>query len=166
MPRITISVVVLALEIGALTACDRPVNPLGPGLISSTPAATFSAQLRPQSLPLVPLLGFGCPSAFPFETTFDVVIGSATTDLFFRTVTLQPFDGFGHPGPLVAFNAIDVFGAAGSPLIPAGTTRSFGLHPQFGCGLSVPQSLAAEIVLADAFGSVRHLTLNAAFAHQ
>jgi hypothetical protein len=163
MPRNAVSFLVLALSLTAFSACDRPVIPTAPGAITSTPSAAFSAQLNPQSLPLVPLQGFGCPSSSPFQTAFNVVVGSASSDLFLREITLQPFDRAGIGGSRFSLSAADITGVAGAAFIGAGNRRTFNVSHRFGCGISIPQVLAIDVIVADSIGLVHHATLNADF---
>lgn len=163
MPRFVIRLVVTTLLIGAMAACDRPDTAASPGTISFAPSLSTSVQLIPQALPLVPMHGFVCPSSSPFATSFNLVVGAANSDLLFDRVTLQPFDVFGVGGRSTVLTSADLTGISGSALIRAGSTRRFALQPQFGCGLSLPQSLIAEVVLTDSFGSPHRTTLNASF---
>ena len=119
-------------------------------------------QLIPQLLPLIPMPGFICPLTSPFTTRFNLVIGAAPTNLFFQQLTLRPVDGHGVTGLSTILTTIDIAGSASS-LVSAGATRTFPVQPQFGCGVSVPEFVIAEIVLLDSFGSPHHTTVKAPF---
>ena len=148
---------------GALAACDRQTTPLAPGSIVFSPNAAASIQLVPQALPISPLGSFACPMSSPFATSFNLVVGAANTDLVFQRLTLQPFDGRGVAGLSTVLTAENVVGVSGSPLIAARTSRTFALHPAFGCGISAPRSLFTELILVDGFGSTHRSTLTARF---
>jgi hypothetical protein len=149
------------LLIGATTACETQPA----GRIAFVPTAAVSpipVQLIPQALPLVPLAGFICPLSSPFTTSFNLVIGTVPTNLFFQGLTVQPIDQNGVAGLSTVLTTTEIAGS-GSALITAGTTRTFLLQPQFGCGVSVPQVFLTDIVLVDSFGSVHHTTLKTPF---
>jgi hypothetical protein len=107
--------------------------------------------------------GFSCPSTFPFQTTFDLLVGAASTNLFLQRIVVQPFDTLGLGGSALTLTSGGMSNITGSGLIPAGSTRSFTLTPRFGCGLSLPERLAIDIFLADAFGTIHQRALTAQF---
>jgi hypothetical protein len=161
MPRSPIYLAAAALLVAATTACEtQPAG--GIAFVPTVAASPAQIQLIPQSLPLIPVLGSICPLSSPFTTRFNLVIGTATTDLFLQRLTLQPIDAFGVAGVSTILTTTDIVGS-GSTLVGAGATRTFPLQPQFGCGVSAPQFFVADIVLADLFGSLHHTTLKAPF---
>ncbi len=162
MPRCLICVAAATLLVCATTACET--QPSGTIAFAPTTAAVSPApvQLIPQTLPLIPLSGSICPLSSPFTTRFNLVIGAATTNLSFQRVTLQPIDNRGVIGLSTILTGAEIAGS-GSMVVSAGTTRTFPLQPQFGCGVSVPEFFIADIVLLDSFGSLHHTTLKAPF---
>jgi hypothetical protein len=161
MPRCVICFAAATLLIAATTACETQPS----GTITFAPTAAVSpapVQLMPQALPLIPLSGSLCPLSSPFTTRFNLVIGAASTNFSFQRLTLRPVDRRGVTGVSTILTAMDIAGS-GSAVVSAGATRTFPLQPQFGCGVSVPEFLLAEIVLLDSFGSPHHTTLKAPF---
>jgi len=141
------------------TACDvdyrdRPHLATFSPIAEITPFITTS--IFPTAIVVVPVFGFGCGLFPSLATNFDLVISvSGKSDLFLRETTFRLLDGT-HRGetPLLVSTA-DLEGKFGPTLVRAGTRRSFGFAPQFGCGTFVPRSLSADIVLVDSVG-MRH----------
>ena len=117
----------------------------------------FTTSFLPQRLGIAPIFGLRCP-LFPSVTTrFDlVVISAGGRDLFMNEVTFRLLDGSNVGGSPLLVSARDLSARIGSTLIPAGTRRTFGFDPQFGCRF-LPLSLEAEIILLERSG-FRHAT--------
>jgi len=147
-------------------ACDNdngpskvPLTNFGSGpLVSTIP---FTTSIVPQRLAFSPIFGFGCPTFPALGTRFDLVIVSASRDLFIGEVTLNLLDGTHVGGSPLLVSARDLNARFGSTLVPAGSRRTFVFDPQFTCVRFVPQLLEAQLTLLERSGA-RHTTTIAA----
>lgn len=168
--RTAVLVVGLAMGSLVLAGCDSrrgqfsvgdPVAPTSPAFsVSST--SSIAVHAAPLPLPLVPVTGFGCPFAQPFQAPFNlVIVGDHSVDFVLTQVQFSPFDLMGVPGDPLLISTNDLNARFGSTTIPAGTSRAFPFSPQFGCGLSHPGSLGIQVTLVDPFGRPRPLSVTA-----
>jgi hypothetical protein len=153
-------VVPIALSL-ACAGCDTQIRArvaavslVGP--VASVPVVRFS----PQTLMPLPTAGFGCPQVQPFTTVFDLIVdGRGSMDVFLTQVTIRFVDGSSFGGSPLIFSNGDLSARFGQTLVPADTTRAFGFTPQFGCGVSRPHTIVADIVLLDRQGSNHPMSL-------
>jgi len=104
--------------------------------------------MSPSFVGLRPLSGFAC-SGFVFGTSFNLVIAANAQDLTLDSVTIHMIDGTNLGGPSVTIPTPQLAEQFGSTVVPAGTTRAFGLQPVFPCVGSQPHTLTATAVLLD-----------------
>jgi hypothetical protein len=145
-----------------LTACDQ--HQTGTFAVGSTsaPSPLLSAQILPQTLSLIPVKGFSCPVTPPFTTGFDLVITpQSRVDTLLNQVSFNFLNGSSISGSPLFFAVDDLARLFGSTLIPAGASRAFTFRPTFGCGSLRTTSMTARIVLVDATGASREVTLSA-----
>ena len=150
----------VAVAIVAAACDDDNNNSTKTPLVSFAPLVNtvpFTTAIVPSRLGITPVLGLGCP-VFPSVTThFDLVIISASRDLFMNELTIRLLDGTHVGGSPLLVSARDLEAKFGSTLIPAGLRRGFGFDPQFGCGRFLPFFLEAEVILLERSG-FRHAT--------
>ena len=104
--------------------------------------------MSPSFVGLRPLSGFAC-SGFVFGTSFNLVIAANAQDLTLDSVTIHMIDGTNLGGPSVTIPTPQLAEQFGSTVVPAGTTRAFGLQPVFPCVGRQPHTLTATAVLLD-----------------
>jgi hypothetical protein len=150
-------VAVFVAVVMAAAACDDnngpskvPLTNFGSGpLVSTIP---FTTSIFPPRLGITPIFGLRCPTLPSVTTRFDLVIIAVGRDLFLDEVTLSLLDGSNRGGSPLLVSARDLNARFASTLIPAGTRRTFGFDPQFGCGRFLPLSLEADVVLLERSG--------------
>jgi len=151
--------IVIVVAAVMMAGCDRKeVN--GPTTIAFAPTLAIGAQFSPQTLSLA---GFTttCASRSVFTTGFDlVIVQTRPVNLFLDRVTLHLIDG-SNLGASIFFPRAELNSLFGSTLV--GSRRAFGFQPQFGCGPRRPRSIVADVVLTDAEGNSRSVSVNAAF---
>jgi len=153
----------------ASTGCDRPANPNGPAAFAFEPTGptvntAATAQIQPQTLPVIPAPIFACPSSSPLTTSLNLIIASPATAVTLSQVGFQIFDINGLAAAPTLLTSTQLNGQFGTTTVAAGTTRSFALQPQFGCGIAAPASLATSLVLTSLTGIPRQMTLTTRFA--
>ena len=162
-PRFTAHfALMLAAAFLTFPACSDSGSATGQAGLVSSPTAAFAASVSPANVTLLSLSRTGCPTAQPFLTHMNLVLGPLQTDFFMDRVTLLFADGFGARSTLI-FSSTDLLLAFNNTRIIAGTRRSFALSPQFGCGLARPQTVNALISLVDGSGLRREATATATF---
>jgi hypothetical protein len=125
-----------------------------------SPTVSLGTQIFPQTLPFIPL-NTVCPLAPAFSTSFDLIFAtSPQVNVFMDRVTLHLIDG-SNVGPSITFPRPLLNSMFGSTLIVS--NRAFAFQPNFGCGLTLPRSIAADVFLIDAFGATRNVTVRANF---
>jgi hypothetical protein len=156
------------------SACGSPnPNPASPGIafagvggsaLTSPTTIVVGATLTPTTLPLVtlPLAGAGCPAVQPYSTDFNLVINAQTGPLALNQVVFQFVNGASVSGSPVAMSPADLESMFGTTTILPGQTRSFGFQPQFGCGLTLPQTMVLTAFVGDGHGQTQQVTLRAA----
>ena len=147
----------------ALLACDdaknRTVMFSNTGLFS--PTLAVSPQIFPQRLPFTTLTTIGCPLAPAFTTSFDLIFATSPgVNVFMDRVTLRLIDG-SSLGSSITFPRPALNDMFGSTLIV--NNRAFAFRPNFGCGLTLPRSIAADVFLVDGAGAARSMTVSAGF---
>jgi len=149
-----IPLVVAAL---AVAACDDPISRRGT-TIAFAPTAAIVAQFSPQVLPFA-VVTSSCAAGPVFTTGFSLVIFQEQPS-FLDQVTLHLLDGT-NLGTSITFPRSQLTGMFGSTLVAG--SRAFSFQPQFACGLRHPRSLVADVVLLDADGNSRNVSVSAAF---
>ena len=149
-----IAILVAAL---AVTACDDVIS-RRPTSIAFSPTPESAAQFSPQVLPFA-LVTSSCAVGPVFTTGFNLVIFQERPS-FLDHVTLRLLDGT-NLGPSITFPRSQLTGMFGSTLVAG--SRAFSFQPQFACGLRHPRSLVADVVLTDADGNSRNVSVSAAF---
>ena len=150
-----IAILVAAL---AVAACDDVISRRGTS-IAFSPTPEIAAQFSPQVLPFA-LVTSSCAVGPVFTTGFNLVIFQERPS-FLDQVTLHLLDGTNVGGPSITFPRSQLTGMFGSTLVVS--SRAFSFRPQFACGLGRPRSIRADIVLIDASGSSRNVSVSAAF---
>ena len=152
-----IAIVVAAV---AVAACENTTNG-SRASIGFSPTPAIAAQFSPQTLPIT-LVTTTCASGPVFTTGFDlVIVQTLPVNVFMDQVRLHLLDGTNVGGPSITFPRSQLNAMFGSTLVVG--TRAFGFRPQFGCGLRRPLGIVADVVLIDAEGSHRGVSVNAAF---
>jgi hypothetical protein len=133
------------------------------GKFSSTesfvPSPAIGLQIFPQALP-VATVSTSCPLGQPFTIPFTLLIVSPSQfDLSMDRVTFHLIDGTNIGGPAVTFPRPGPNGMFGSTL--AIGTNSFSFTPDFGCVVTRPHAIAADVVLTDRAGGTRNLSASA-----
>ncbi len=129
--------------------------------IGFSPTAAIAAQILPQTLPFAAVTT-ACAVGPVFTTGFDLLIAETrAVNVFMDRVTLHLLDGTNVGGPSITFPRSQLNAMFGSTLVAG--TRAFSFRPQFACGLRRPGSIAADVLLIDAEGSVQSVSVNAAF---
>ncbi len=138
-----------------LSACDRETHPFSRlEVIGPTPSSR--TVIVPPMLVLSPVSGGRCP----LTTAFDLVIDHpGRSDVFLDQVTIRLLDGSSVGGSPVLMSSADLEARFGSRHVRSGTSRRFGLQPRFGCEAFFPRSVRTDVVLRDAAGLVRTMTL-------
>ena len=145
----------------AVAACENTTNGSRGSIAFSPTPAIAAAQFFPQTLPIA-LVTTTCASGLVFTTGFDlVIVQTGPVNVFMDQVTLHLLDGTNIGGPSITFPRPQLNAMFGSMLVAG--TRAFGFQPQFGCGLQRPVGIVAEVVLIDAEGSRRSVSVNARF---
>jgi hypothetical protein len=141
----------------SFNACDRPaIGPNGASAISffGAPSSFNGPSVQPSVLSFERLSAFSCPLLPPFTTSLALSVTSpANTDVSLSQVSFQFLGVDGSAGVPLQFASTDLIGLFGSTVILGGTSRVFGFTPAFGCGISLPGSLAIRTVFVDSFGS-------------
>jgi hypothetical protein len=145
----------------AMAACDRTTNSSGT-LIAFGPTPAIAARISPQTLALFVSTTTACTSGSAFTTGFDlVIVQTGSVDVFIDQVMLRLIDGTDLGGPSITIPQRQLNSMFGSTLVVG--TRAFSFKPQFARGLMRPRSLAGKVVLKDAEGIVRTVSVDAAF---
>lgn len=148
----------------AVASCDRETREHGSVIaFGPTPGIAWqiSAQFFPQTLPFS-LFTTACGARPFFTPAFDLVLAQPqSVNFFLERVTFRMVDGTSLGGPSVTFPNTQLNSMFGSTLIVG--SRAFSFRPQFGCNLTRPRSIFADVVLIDAFGSIRNISVNAPF---
>jgi hypothetical protein len=149
----------------ALLACDDAQKTRQTGMFSNmglfAPTLAVGTQISPQRLPFTALTTIACPLAPAFTTGFELIFAtSPQVNVFMDRVTLRLIDG-SSVGPSITFPRPLLNEMFGSTLIVS--NRAFAFRPNFGCGLRLPRSIAADVVLMDGAGSTRNVTVSAGF---
>ena len=151
------AIVVAAVAIGG---CDRTTNTSGT-LIALAPTPPIAAQISPQTLPLF-VATTPCASGAAFTTGFDLVIAqTGSVDVFIDQVVFRLIDGTVLGGPSVTMSQPQLNAMFGSTVVAG--RRAFPFEPQFACGLTRPWSIASRVVLKDAHGMARTVSVDAPF---
>jgi hypothetical protein len=151
---------VIVVVAAAVAACDRDTNRRGTS-IAFSPTLAIGAQISPQTLPFATVTA-ACASGSLFTTDFDLVIVlTRQVNVFMDRVTLHLLDGTNVGGPLLTFPRAQLNAMFGSTLVVG--TRAFSFRPQFGCGTKRPRSLVADVILIDADGNGRSVSITAEF---
>jgi hypothetical protein len=150
-----IAILVAAL---AVAACDDVISRRGTS-IAFSPTPEIAAQFSPQVLPFA-LVTSSCAVGPVFTTGFNLVIFQERPS-FLDQVTVHLLDGTSVGGPAITFPRSQLNGMFGSTLVVS--SRAFPFRPQFACGLGRPRSIRADVVLIDANGSSRNVSVSAAF---
>jgi hypothetical protein len=138
-----------------LAACDRESRPFSRVVVVG-PTSPVRTTIVPQTLILNPIAGGRCPST----TAFDLVIDQQGRNaLFIEQVTIRLLDGSSVGGSPVLMSAADLTARFGSTEVRPGVTGRFGLQPRFGCETFLPRSLRTEVLLRDASGVPRTMSL-------
>jgi len=151
-------VIAILVAMFAVAACDDVISRRGTS-IAFSPTPEIAAQFSPQVLPFA-LVTSSCAVGPVFTTGFNLVIFQEHPS-FLDHVTLHLLDGTNLGGPSITFPSSQLNGMFGSTLVV--NSRAFSFRPQFACGLGRPRSIRADIVLVDANGSSRNVSVSAAF---
>jgi hypothetical protein len=150
----------------ACAACDRPVNSNTPNGLHFAPTGIVfvsAAQIQPAVLPVVASPVFFCPASPPLSTSFGLVVTASTSDLSLNQVALTVNDVNGIAGAPTLISPAGLTTLFGVLSVPAGTTRTFPLSAQFGCGLAAPASLVV-VATFESGGVSRQMTATGHFA--
>jgi hypothetical protein len=133
------------------------------GKFSSTgsflPSPLIGLQIVPQALP-VATVSTTCPLGQSFAIPFTLVIVSPSQfDLAMDRVTFHLIDGTNIGSPAVTFPRPGLNSMFGSTFVIG--TSAFSFTPDFGCVVTQPQAVAADVVLIDRTGGTRNLTASA-----
>jgi hypothetical protein len=152
-----IAIVVAAV---AVAACENTSSGRH-AAIGFSPTLAIGAQFSPQTLPIA-LVTTTCALSPVFAPGFDlVIVHTGPANVFMDRVTLHLLDGTNVGGPSLTFPRSQLNTMFGTTLVVS--TRAFGFRPQFGCGPRRPRGIVADVVLIDAEGSSRSVSVNAAF---
>ncbi len=144
----------------AVAACENTTSGRHPS-IGFSPTLAIDAQFSPQTLPLA-FVTTTCAFSPVFTTGFNLLfVQTGHENVFMDRVTLHLLDGTNVGGPSITFPRQQLDAMFGSTLVVG--TRAFGFRPQFACGLRRPLGIVADVVLIDAEGSGRSVSVNAAF---
>src|ERR1700730_16425511 len=123
-----------------------PTPPIGLQIVPQVPVPTVSTE--------------ACALGQSFTIPFTLVIVSPSqSDLLMDRVTFHLIDGTNIGSPAVTFPRPGLDNMFGSTLVIG--TSTFTFTPDFGCVVTQPQSIAADVVLIDRTGSTRILTASA-----
>jgi hypothetical protein len=127
---------------------------------SFAPTSAIAAQISPQTLSLTTAGGVGCPLAFALSTDFDLVlVPSRHVTFSMDRVTLHLIDGSNVGGAALTFQRPQLTGMFGSTVVDG--IRAFRFRPHFGCGITRPRSILADVVLIDSLGNPLNVTASA-----
>jgi hypothetical protein len=157
------TLIILCILCATLTllACDDNKAAILRGSEVFVPTAVIDTQIFPQFLPFTPITTIACPLFPAFTTDFDLIFAtSVRNNTFMDRVTLSLIDGT-HVGSSITFPRSKLDGMFGSTLIVS--NRAFAFRPDFGCGVALPQSIRADVVLVDGGGATRNVTAGASF---
>jgi hypothetical protein len=124
---------------------------------SFVPTPPIGLQIVQQVLP-VPAVSCALGQSFTIPFTL-VIVSPSQFDLSLDRVTFHLIDGTNIGSPAVTFPRPGLTNMFGSTLV-IGTT-AFTFTPDFGCVVTQPQSIAADVELIDRTGSKRILTARA-----
>jgi hypothetical protein len=117
-------------------------------------------QIFPQALPVPTGSTATCLLGQSFTMPFTLVIVSPSQfDLSMDRVTFHLIDGTNIGTPAVTFPRPGLNNMFGSTVVIGRSTFTF--TPDFGCVVTRPQAIAADVVMIDRFGSTRILTARA-----
>jgi hypothetical protein len=140
----------------ALYACSGGVIVAPSG---ASTAAVVSASIGVAATPPGPFVNYGCAVTPQAAPAFDIVIATTrTADL--ESVTIRLINGSELGGPKITFPQAPLTTEFGTTRIIAGTPRTFTFSPQFECGSSRPQSVAADIAVVELSGEVHRITVS------
>jgi len=120
-------------------------------LVPSAPATQPPAMLNPPPFQIIPSIGALCPVTPPFTTTMNVIVGPVPQTVSVNSMAFSFSDAAGASSQFT-LPPSGLIGIFGSTTIVAGTTRTFTVHPQFGCGSGVPQLVNVQIFFLDTGG--------------
>jgi hypothetical protein len=151
----------IVLTLSLLSVVTAACDPSPASVALSTGPSSFAAgaKFSPTLIPLTPLAGTRCASGFAFGTSFHLVITTGVHDLRMDSATFQLLDGTHLGGPSVTIPSMEFATRPTLLFIPAGTTRDFFLHANFGCFAGRPFSMRGNVFLFDGFGSRHTFTL-------
>ena len=138
----------------ATSACD---NNNGVGLIATAPAVTAVATVSPSLINLTALGGFNCPG-HGFAPSFFVIIDAGARSQSMSAATFTLLDGTTVGGPSVTIPTMQLNSQFGPTIVLANTSRSFAMHPTFGCPVVTPHAMRATVNLVDPQGREQSLT--------
>src|SRR5438477_6078316 len=137
----------------ALSACSGGVI-VAPSDAST--AAVVSASIGVAATPPGSFVNYGCAVTPQSAPAFDIVITTTrTADL--ESVTIRLINGSELGGPMITFPQAPLVTLFGTTRIVAGTPRTFTFSPQFTCGPSRPQSVAADIAVVEQSGQIHSI---------
>lgn len=129
----------------AAAACDGSNFPSSP--TPKNPAGSVGV-IAPAS---VTATSFACNGSGTLRSNVDVLVSALRSTVFLDSVTLQLIDGTNLSANSVTFPRASLDADFGSTRIVLGSNRTFGLRPQFACGVP-PQGLRADLILIDEHG--------------
>jgi hypothetical protein len=127
---------------------------------SFLPTPPIGLEIFPQVLSVATMPSANCPLGQSFTIPFTLVIVSpGQGDLSMDRVTFRLIDGSNIGGPAVTFPRPGLNNMFGSTFVIG--TSAFSFTPTFGCVVTQPQAIAAEVVLINRAGGIRNLWVSA-----
>src|SRR5262249_15835865 len=147
----------LLTSIVAAAACHGDPTAIHVGSVvppsSTSPSTVVVVQIQPTPLVTQSIPIFGCPLIPPLTTDFRLVVPPPEVSLRLDSVTVHLIDGPGVGASPLPFPRPDLVLLFGSPVILAGTSRTFPFTIQFGCFPLAPVLLSADVVLVTSTGA-------------
>jgi hypothetical protein len=142
-----------------LASCEDAQKGKFSSAASFLPSPLIGLQIVPQAPP-VGTASTTCPLGQSFAIPFTLVIVSPSQfDLAMDNVTFHLLDGTNIGTPAVTVPRPGLNSMFGSTLVIGTSAFSFTLN--FGCVVTQPQAIAADVVLVDRAGGTRSLTASA-----
>jgi hypothetical protein len=127
---------------------------------SFMPTPPIALQILPQGFPVATVVTATCPLGRSFTIPFTLVIVSpGQFDVSMDRVTFRLIDGSNIGSAAVTFPRPGLNNMFGSTVVIGTSTFSFA--PDFGCVVTQPLAIGAEVVLIDRTGGTRKMMVSA-----
>ena len=145
-----------------LIACEGGTSARAPLNGPLSPSDVVGVKITPAALTVAASAALACSFGPAVATVFGLeVVPSASRRVTLDRVTVRLVDGSHLGGPMVTFPRPELDRMFGSTVFAG--SRTFTFQPSFGCGVSQPRALSAELAIVDENGAPHTVTVSAPF---